>query len=238
MTRNVYSVLILSVVLCFVAAARSEDNAAQSPAFLVGNAPVATQPAPSLAGPRNKNNPARRASRADRRAMKDRATSQPSDSDSDTLTDEQIDRLMTFLQRNFPVMHDRLARMRERDPANFKRLIHRAARTMFPMVRLAAENPELGEKMIAEHKAQLKVQELRDRYARTREPEKAAIREELRQQVDIAFEARMDRLRFEVKQLQKRLDQAKDNLANQEKNKQQMIQDRLADLLSQAPPQP
>jgi len=149
------------------------------------------------------------------------------------LTDEQIDRLMTFMQANFPVMHDRLARTRQRDPELFQKRIHQTARVLFPMVRAAAENPELGRKLVAEHQAQLALQDLKEKYSKAKDPsDQARIREQMRQQMDVAFEARIERLRLEVKQLQKRLDQATLNLARQEKDKEKFISSRLSDMLS------
>lgn len=149
------------------------------------------------------------------------------------LTDEQIDRLMAFMQTNFPAMHDRLARTRQRDPELFQKRIHQTARVLFPMLRATAENPELGKKMVAEHQAQLALQDLKEKYAKAKDPsDQAKIREQMREQMDVAFEARIERIRLEVKQLQKRLDQATSDLARQEKNKEKFISSRLADMLS------
>ena len=52
--------------------------------------------------------------------------------------------------------------------------------------------------------------------------------------MDAAFEARIERLRLEVKLLQKRLDLATQNLAKQEKDKERLISSRLSDMISSA----
>jgi hypothetical protein len=153
------------------------------------------------------------------------------------LSPEEVDRLMTFMQRNFPLMYQRLNRVRERDSAQFQRMINRHARSLLPMLNAARNNPELAQKMIAEHRARLEIQDLKDKYTHAADPdERARLREEMRRHMDVAFEARLERLRMEVQKLQQRLDDAKQQLSVQEQNKSRLIDEHLNDLLSQKTP--
>ena len=232
----------LGTILCGAAAlltaslyAAEKRPAAQTQPSLGSNDSAATQPAGPLGGPRNRAAGMRaKMNRFPRGPMMDRGLPDSiAEAGDASLTDEQIDRLMKFMERNFPNMYVRLARVRDRDPAQFRKMIHRVARPMLPMLKAAAENPELAERMIAEHQSQLRIQELKETFTKTQDPaEKARIREQMRQQMVAAFDLRIDRLRMEVRQLQKRLDDAKGHLGDQERNKQRLIDQRLTDMLS------
>jgi hypothetical protein len=230
--HRVPAVAVCLIALAVMAASQATEPAASQPADV--NPSLRPLTGPRRFRDRLPRPQASRPARADRPGRGERAGPEVS-----LLTDEQIERLMTFLEVRFPLMHQRLENARERDPAQFQRMINRAARFMFPIIRAAQENPELAEKMIAEHKSQLEIRELRDRYARTRDPaEQASLREQIRQQMEAGFEARIERLRLEVARLQQRLDDARGHLARQEQNKSRLIDERLSDLLSQGTPRP
>jgi hypothetical protein len=236
------TIALASISLSTSRGAAEETASAQSQPSAAAHEATEQQSKPSLAGPKMKNGERagmrmrpNRLGRGPLGVGPDLGGDEPAGMSDPFLTNEQIDRLMSFMQTNFPVMHDRLARMRQRDPALFQKRIHQTARVLFPMVRAASENPELARKMVAEHQAQLALQELKEKYSKAREPaEQAKIREEMRQQMDVAFEARIERIRIEVKQLQKRLDRATQDLANQERDKEKLISSRLSDMISSA----
>ncbi len=179
-----------------------------------------------------------RAGRAGRGPSADRRGEGPGPADA-PLTQEQTDRLMAFLERNFPSMHQRLKAVREKDPVLFNRMITRTGRLMLPMVRAAMEDPALANTMIREHKLQMRLQELKTRYSRVRDPaEKEQIRLKMRDELDRIFETRLERIRIEIGRLQHRLDVARQELGTQEKSKDRLIDQRLSHMLSDTPPKP
>ncbi len=193
---------------------------------------------PPLAGPRDKKGGEDRPGPRDRGRpgrgpMGDRPDrSGPGGPDPDFLTPEQVDRLMGFIKENLPQFHERLAAARQNNPAAFRLMIHQAARRLFPIVRMKFENPELAEKMIAEFKAQIVIDDLTQRYRKASRAEREQLKPQLRQHVATRFDMRLERLRIEIRNLQRRLDEAKQELTDQEENKQELIDERLDDLLS------
>jgi hypothetical protein len=154
------------------------------------------------------------------------------------LTQEQTEKLLQFTRDNFPDVYQRLAILRQESPVLFSRALNRVARSMIPLMRANTENPDLAQKMIAEHKAQLGVEELTLRYRKTQDAaQKQQLREQLRKKIEAKFDARLERLRAEIANLQRRLNEAQQNLASQEKEKQILIDRRLAELTSTTKPE-
>lgn len=152
------------------------------------------------------------------------------------LTPEKVDRILLFMKRNFPVMHERLTMMRERNPEMFRRAMMRAAQSLGPMLRAALEDPELEKALVAEHKALMEMGELREKYHKTQDAaERQRLQDEIRGKMEIGYEARLARLRHLVSRLQEQLNRAQQDLTRQEERKSQFIDENLSRVLSQPP---
>ncbi len=147
------------------------------------------------------------------------------------LTNDQTDRLMALAKDAFPQLHERLTIARENNPRLFRQMIVRVSRYAIPILKAKADNPELAEKMIAEHRAQMAVEELTQQYrAATDSARRDQLRIQIREQLEAKFDARLEKLRIEIRSLQRRLDDAKENLAQQERNKQKLLDETTGNL--------
>ncbi len=163
----------------------------------------------------------------------------PDDRDAWDLPPERVREMMDFTQREFPRLHDRLAEARERSDRDFKRSLRFVAPRMLEMMHQQRENPELGDTVIAQHRVEWELFELRHRHKCARTPEEReetahAIREKLMQ----SFDLRVRRLALEIKQMEQRLEQAKADLADQQENKQPLIERQFKDFLNDDRPPP
>jgi hypothetical protein len=147
------------------------------------------------------------------------------------LTDEQIEQVLTFTREAFPNMYERLAAVRERNPQTFRRSINRVAKLVMPMIEMKMRDPAIAEKMIAEHRTQMQIEQVTARYKAADTPqEKERLRARLRELMSRRFDLRMDRLRAEIRNLENRLNAAKQQLKSQETQKDAYIRDRLSEL--------
>jgi hypothetical protein len=147
----------------------------------------------------------------------------------------QMEEFMKFAEKEFPLLADRMKQAREKHPRGMMEIKKRIGELM----RLRRENPELAEKVIAQHRNEMKVADLHRQYrhARTQE-ERDAIAGEIRAEMETGFELRIERLRLEIDQLEKRLNEAKQNLVNQEQNKSTLIEEQFQKLIAEKVPTP
>jgi predicted phage tail protein len=112
-------------------------------------------------------------------------------------------------------------------------MIRRTARVILPILRVSGEDPELAKKMIAEQKTQMALEQLGRQYRNSTDPkEREQLKARIREQMALRSDMRLERLRNEIRNLQRRLDEAKEDLADQEKNKQALIDKKLEAFLS------
>jgi len=138
---------------------------------------------------------------------------------------EKIDDLMAFLKEYYPKMHERLNELRGSDPHGFRRQMFR----MFPKIRELREmkdrNRDLFEKMIREHQLEM---EIRDTVVAYRAARSTAAREELRKHladlVSEQFDARQERLRLMIAELERELELKKKQLAEHAARKEKIIE--------------
>lgn len=147
------------------------------------------------------------------------------------LTNDQIDRLMMLAKESFPQLYEILASARENNPRLFQQKIVKVSRYAIPILKAKADNPELAEKMIAEQRAQMAIDELTRQYRATTKPARRdQLRIQIREQLEAKFDARLEKIRIEIRSLQRRLDDAKEHLAQQERNKQKLLDETTSNL--------
>lgn len=154
---------------------------------------------------------------------------------------KQMEEFMEFAREEFPLLYERMKKAREKQPHGWgQKVAGPFGQQMMHMMQLRRENPELARKVIAQHRNEMKIGDLHRQYrdARTDE-EKSAIAAEIRTLLEAGFELRLERLKLEIAQLEKRLNEARESLADQEQNKSSMIDTHLQKLLnSDVPPPP
>jgi hypothetical protein len=147
----------------------------------------------------------------------------------------QVEEFMKFAEKEFPMLYERMKHAREKHPGGFEPI----RRRINELMKLRRENPELAEKVIAQHRHEMKVGDLHRQYrhARTQE-ERDAIAAEIRSELEVGFQLRIERLQLEIAQLEQRLAEAKETLADQEQNKSAVIEEHFQKLISSNPPIP
>jgi len=149
------------------------------------------------------------------------------------LTPKQTEEFMEFAREEFPLLYEHMKQAREKHPGGWGKVAGPLRQRMRDMMQLRHENPELAKTVIEQHRHEMKVAELHRQFrqARTQE-ERDVIAAEIRSELTTGFKLRLQRLRLEIVQLEKRLEEAKKSLAEQEQNKSALIDGHLEKLLS------
>jgi len=149
------------------------------------------------------------------------------------MTSEQVDRLMQFTQQHLPKLHEPLARLRGSNPRAFRRMLHRVHGVLRDIMETKKHNPELADKMIQSLQVEMELKRLQNEHrTAASEGQRAAIRLRIREQLDKRFDLRLDRLRFEIGKLERRLEEARGELAKRESGKEKFIDEELERFLA------
>lgn len=143
------------------------------------------------------------------------------DSAPDFLTEKEREELMAFTKEHFPKMYELL---RDSPRAHQRRMLRRVGWPMLRLLRLQQHDPQLAEKLIAEHKIEMELAQLKRDYRDF--PSEAArenIKQKMRAILEQRFEIRQQRLELEIQALQKRLEEARERMARQEADRQKLI---------------
>jgi DNA-binding transcriptional MerR regulator len=138
---------------------------------------------------------------------------------------EELERFLDFTREHFPRVHEKLVQARSDDPQAFRQMLWRVGPPMMRLVRLARDNPKEAERLILLQKLEMQIHETRDQYRNAKtDDERNKIRTEMRGLIEQKFDARQERLKAEIEELRKRLDE-------QDKRKQQIIDDEIGKAL-------
>lgn len=160
----------------------------------------------------------------------------PWQDDDGQMTPEQEARLMDFAREHFPQLHQRLLAVRKNDPSLFRQMIRRARGPISEIVRVKERDPEAAAKLIEAHRIEIELTGLRGQYeSAVDNRQREQIRSRMRELVAKRNELRLERLKEEVRDLERRLEQAKGEMARREKNKDQIIEQEMKKLLSHGP---
>ncbi|MBP7935660.1 MAG: hypothetical protein KA354_13520 [Phycisphaerae bacterium] len=142
--------------------------------------------------------------------------------DRDFLTAEEQERLQDFIKEHFPELSDRL---------RAGRVPQRIAWPLLRLMRIQKNDPELGGKLIEEHRIEMKLMESRRGYRDApSEAARESIRIKIRRLLEQRFDVRQARLELEIRDLQRRIEKAKERLAKQQANKAQLVENELEHL--------
>jgi hypothetical protein len=156
---------------------------------------------------------------------------------ADNLTTEQTTELLDLARQHFPRIYERLIRARQNDPAAFRRMWRRVSSNLVRLQEIKKRDPQLAQKLIVQQQAEMEIFDLRQSYkAASSEAERARIRTEVRNQLEIKFNARIERLKAEAADLRRRLDEQARRLADQERSKDQLIDKELEQVLARRGP--
>lgn len=150
----------------------------------------------------------------------------------DFLTEKERQELLAFTKEHFPKMYELLSRAKGEQQ---NRMLRRVGWPMLRLLRLHRHDPELAEKLIAEHKIEMELGELKRDYQEfPSESARASIKQKMRELLEQRFTLRQQRLELEIQALEKRLEEARKRLERQEADRQRLIDsdlERMVELL-------
>jgi len=139
----------------------------------------------------------------------------------DFLSEKERKELLAFTKEHFPKMYELLsgARGELRD-----RMFRRVGWPMLRLLRLHRHDPELAEKLIAEHKIEMELAQLKRDYQEfPSESARESIKQKMRALLEQRFALRQQRLELEIQALEKRLVDARKRLDRQEADRQRLV---------------
>jgi hypothetical protein len=155
------------------------------------------------------------------------------------LTSQEIEQVMALTEQEFPLIHRRFDEARKKGGPMFQRMMGDVGPHMLRLARIREDNPRLAEKMIAQHRNEMEVFDLRRQYDEAvGDPQRRGeIRAKLRAALARSFEHRLERLRGEIEMFEQRLERARADLKRQEEQKDALIDEHLNQMI-EAPPFP
>jgi len=143
--------------------------------------------------------------------------------DVEPLDSEEVERLMKKAEKNFPQLHNRLSRLRRVDPPRFMRMLHRARGPLLG---------DWGQQEIQAHQMQVELQGLARRYqGATSESDREAITMRMKGMITQHVEKRLNAVREDIRRAERRLEEARHDLAEKEAHKDQFIDQRIESLI-------
>ena len=155
------------------------------------------------------------------------------------LTPRDIDELMQFAHDNFPAIHDRLDRLRQKNPREFQVLVRRVYNRLRPLMDMLHDNPQAAEKAIQEHRLQMIITGLVEQYRNAKsDDERSRLKTEIQAKIRERFDRHQERIRLEIQTLRKRLDEQERQLSKREQNKEELLRKELERSLDGQPNPP
>lgn len=155
------------------------------------------------------------------------------------LTDEMLDKVMALVADKFPIMHQRLTRLREENPDRFRRAIGRMVGVYHEYQMLKERHPEMAETLIDEIRGEQQLADLIEQYraasgdvAKQTQIE-TTMREAVRTQVSLMLkrrEARLADFAARIAQQQERLAEEQAKLADEKTRVDELVNQRLEDI--------
>lgn len=143
------------------------------------------------------------------------------DNAPDFLTEKEREALMAFAKEHFPQIYELL---KGAPPEHQHRILRRVGWPLLRLMRLQRHDPELAEKLIAEHKIEMELAQLKRDYQEfPSESARESIKQKMRTLLEQRFDLRQKRLELEIRALEKRLEEARQRLDRQESNRQKLV---------------
>lgn len=145
------------------------------------------------------------------------------------LSEQRIEELLGFLQKEHPEMHRRLLAVRERNPRAFHRMMGRLDHAARRMEQLP---PKLREMAREQRKLRVQGLHLMKEYRATDDPKRQRmIRDQVAALVARDFDIRQEMKAWHVEQLARRLDQLKREIDEEAQRRETIIAERVEKLM-------
>ena len=152
------------------------------------------------------------------------------------LTDDRKHRVENFIKEHFPSLFVELQRLGDRNPHAYERRMARIGPRMLELAEMARANPQRGALAIRERQLDLRIRKLaRDYRHSSEDQDRRRIRKKMRDLCSDVFDCQLDRRALEVGELEARLAELKERLAENKRMREELI-DRSVKKVLDAPP--
>lgn len=152
--------------------------------------------------------------------------------DPTALEPHEVDAFLAFAKEHFPSLHDQLVRARQSDPRVFRQLLRRAGPPMARLMHLWREDPDEAARVIRLQRIEMELRQQAQRHHGLNDPQqRAAVEREMRELLTERFELRLAGLEREIDELRRRLDEQVERLAQQNQDKQRIIDEEFERIL-------
>ncbi|MCO6438941.1 MAG: hypothetical protein J5J06_17745 [Phycisphaerae bacterium] len=143
----------------------------------------------------------RRGLMRDRRAILDRDARR-----EHRISPEQRDELRAFVREYFPMLHENLEGLRERNPQLYERRVERFAGPLLEIMETMKSDPELGAVLIEERRSEAQLRFLAAAYRRNKDDDrKPRMEERIRELTEKVVDLRQKRRELEIRRMETRL---------------------------------
>jgi len=149
------------------------------------------------------------------------------------LTQEQEEAALEHVKATYPEeRYQKLQDLKGTRPAIYNRLVQKAYQEMQYLENLKERDPEMYEAMKEKRELEIQTKQLVDQYKNTEnETEKVNLKNQISELLNKIFDIRQENRQKEIERLEKRLAEAKENNKKRLQNKDEIIAERLEDLL-------
>ncbi len=152
------------------------------------------------------------------------------------LTDVRKRRVEDFIKEHFPSLFVELQRLEDRNPNAYERRMARIGPRMMELAEMARMEPQRGALAIRERQLDLQIRELARDFRHSSEDQgRRRIRKRMRELCSDKFDCQLDRRALEVGELEARLAELKERLAENKRMREELI-NRIVKEVLDAPP--
>jgi hypothetical protein len=155
------------------------------------------------------------------------------------LSDEEKEAIESFIEENFPLLHEELERVRSDGGVRYDRRMQRIAPEMRRMMELMVAQPERARLFIQERATDMRFRRAAFGYRQAEDDERrAALRAQLNELGEQLFDIRIQRREMEIRDLEQRIAELRSRIDEARANRDQIVADELERALSAKAPQP
>jgi len=145
--------------------------------------------------------------------------------DGPDLKPEQVEKILEYVHQKNPDLARQLERLREDNPMMFRRTLLKMRQKLLPRIQQRDDDPEAAKIMAEALQLRKRLKKLIEHDGK-RDKHRDKVRKSVAELVELRFNLR----EHEIGQIASRLDRIRDDLAEQEKNREQMVAQRLAEI--------
>lgn len=140
------------------------------------------------------------------------------------------ERILDFLQKNYPDKAQELQQLRGQSPEEYRRALAALNRELWPLLPLQSADPQRFSERLVEFKLNDKVRSLSRSYREASAAQKSAIQEQLKPLLEQQFQRRQQRERERLQHLQEMVKKMESRLNEREGKRAQIIEHHLEEL--------